>query len=311
MRVSIVVPDDGTSVGLDLRLMRYVVAIAEEGGFQDAADRLQIAQSALSRQVRQLEQDLGFELFHRRPTRLTDAGGIFVEQARRILSEVEQAVRRTRLVATGEVGTLRIGYTVSTTFEVVPRLLYAFGADHPGVTVHGRELWDVELIAALEDGHIDVAIGRGLPHPPGLDRVVLRREQPAVAVRFDNPLADRDSVALRDLRGETFRIFPRDLAPGYYDFTVAAVHSTGETFEIWHNPHPGLRDFPVRDLGGFTLVPPSIGERLPSGVTTIPLTDPLPPIELEALWRPASAPPQAELLLQTARRVAENLGWAA
>lgn len=311
MRISIVVPDDETPVGIDLRLMRYVVAIAEEGGFQDAADRLGIAQSALSRQVRHLEQDLGFDLFRRRPTRLTDAGSVLVEQARRILAEVEQAVRRTRLVAAGEVGTLRLGYTVSTTFEVIPKLLDALHADHPGITAQGRELWDAELVAALGDGDVDVAIGRGLPHPPGVDSKILRREQPAVAVRADHPHAGRSSIALRDLRGETFRFFPRHLAPVYYDFVVGALHSTGETFEIWHNPHPGLRNFDVRELGGFTVLAPSIGDGLPKGVTTIPLSDPLPLIDLEALWRPESLPPQGELLLQTARCLAHTLGWAA
>jgi DNA-binding transcriptional LysR family regulator len=311
VRVSIDVSDDGMPVGIDLRLMRYVVAIADEGGFQDAADWLGIAQSALSRQVGQLEHDLGFDLFHRRPTRLTDAGGVFVEQARRILSQVEQAVRRTRLVAAGEVGTLRLGYTVSTTFEVIPKLLDAFHAEYSGITVRGSELWDAELVAALEAGQVDLAIGRGLPDHPGFDRVLLRREPPAVALRSDHPLADQGSIALRDLRGETVRTFPRHLAPEYYDFVLTALHSTGEIFEIWHNPHPNLRNLSVRDLGGFMFLALSVGEGFPKGVTTIPLADPLPPIVLEALWKPESLSPQGKLLLRTARRLAEALGWLA
>ena len=122
-------------MAIDLRLMRYVIAVAEEGGFQRAADRLLMAQPPLSRQIRDLERELGVTLFERRPVvRLTAAGRVFVESARTILAESDRLVERTVLASRGEYGTIRVGYIYSAVFETLPQLVAAMSRSHPGVT---------------------------------------------------------------------------------------------------------------------------------------------------------------------------------
>jgi DNA-binding transcriptional LysR family regulator len=291
-------------MSVDLRLMRYVVAVAEEGGFQDAANRLHIAQPALSRQVRQLERELGVELFRRRPTRVTEPGQAFVEEARRILAEVDRAVERTRLVARGEVGTVRIGYTMPAAFDALPRLLDRVYGDHQGIEVETGRRWDAELLTNLQDGDFDVLLGYHLASLPGLASAVLRREGLAAVMPAEHPLAPRSGIALRDLRGETFRFLPRRLAPLYVDFVMAAVHSTGETFEVWQSADPRLGTFAVDDLGGFTVVPASVGERLPRSVACVPFTDPLPEVDLDVVWRPDATSSAAQLVVETAHKLA-------
>jgi DNA-binding transcriptional LysR family regulator len=291
---------------VDLRLLRYVIAVAEEQGFQDAADRLHIAQPALSRQVRQLERELGVELFHRRPTRVTEAGRVLVENARRVLADVERAVERTRLVARGDAGTVRLGYTFTAALDEVPRLLARLQRDHPQLEVEMGERWGAELVASLEDGAFDVVVGHHLARSTRLSSAVLRHEGLAAVLQSGHPLAERTGLALHELRGETFRMLPRRLAPLYFDYVVAAVQSAGVDLDVWQNPRAGLRDLSVGDLGGFTIAPSSVGGRLPRGVACVPLTDPLPPIDLSILWQPTTMPSPTQLVVQTARRLAST-----
>lgn len=298
-------------MSLDLRLMRYVIAVAEEGSFQDAADRLDMAQPPLSRQIRQLEQRLGVELFTRRPTRTTEAGRVFVESARRVLAAAADVVDHTRLVARGELGTVRLGYTVSTAYVEVPRLIAALAAEHPGLEVDGSELWDADLDRALDDRQLDASLGRGLPHRPGVAVETLRREPYVVVVGIGHRLAERGAARLCELRGDVFRFFPRHLAPTYYDQVLRAVGATGESFEVWENPVPGLRHLAVRSGEGFSLLPASIREWLPAGVTALDVVDDLPTIDLELLWYPETAPPGVKLLVDTAHRLAASEGWMA
>jgi len=289
--------------------MRYVIAIAEAGSFEAAAERLHMTQPPLSRQIRDLERELGVQLFHRRPTRLTDAGKVFVESARQVLEEAERAVERTREAAGLSRGLVRVGYTVTAAFEEMPKLFAAMRERHPGIRVDAREAWDAELAAAASNGEVDVLLGRHLPIPAGFTTEVLRREDFVVVVGSGHPLATRTSVALRDLRGQTLRFFPRHFAPVYYDHVLAALSSTGETFDVWENPLPGLRNLTL-NLGeeGFMFLPRSVGRQLPAGITCLTVTDELPPIELAISWARQTTP-AVIALVHTARRLARREGW--
>jgi DNA-binding transcriptional LysR family regulator len=296
-------------MSIDLRLMRYVVSVADEGGFQRAAERLRIAQPPLSRQVRELEKWLGVTLFERRPTRPTEAGRVFVEEARRILADVERAVELARAAGQGITGTVRVGYGPTSAYEEVPRLVAVMGERYPGIQVEPHEAWDGELADGLRQGRLDVLLGRYLPRPSGCEAQDVRREPYAVVLSAAHPLADEDEIALRDLRGEVFRFFPRRYGPVYYDAVIASLASTGETFDIWENPTPGMRNLGLRDTGeGFTLLPRSVGELLGPDVRCLPLSDRLPEIALEALWMPNPAPAVATFL-RTADALARAEGW--
>lgn len=229
-------------MSIDLRLMRYVIAVADAGSFEAAAQRLHMTQPPLSRQIRELERQLGAELFHRRPTRLTEAGLVFVESARAVLGEAERTVERTRRAARAQAGKVRVGYTVTTAFEEMPKLFAAMRDQHPDVQVDAHEAWAAELGAAFDEGELDVVLGRHVPVAVVHRRTRLRRDSFAVMVGSEHRLARRETVALRELRGETVRFFPRRFAPRHYDAVLAALHSAGETFPVWENPLPGLRN---------------------------------------------------------------------
>jgi len=291
--------------------MRYVVAVCDEGGFEAAARALHMSQPPLSRQIRDLERELGVALFHRRPTRLTEAGRVFVEAARQILSDVDSAVERTRTAGLADTGTVRLGYTVTTAFYEMPSLFAACRERYPGIRLDAREGWDGALVAAFADGALDALLGRCLPATFEAERITLRRDRLAVVVAAAHPVAGRESVALRQLRGETWRFFPRSFAPHYHDAITSAVRGTGEAFDTWENPLPGLRNLAVSlRRTGFMLLPRSVGDQLPAGLACVPVDDDLPTVDLELLWRTGSAPATLAVV-GTARDLAGRLGWLA
>jgi DNA-binding transcriptional LysR family regulator len=289
--------------------MRYVIAVSEAGSFEAAAERLHMTQPPLSRQIRDLERELGVNLFHRRPARLTEPGHVFVESARRVLAEAGQLVERTRQAARTHTGTVRVGYTVTAAFDEMPKLFAAMRERCPGIHIEAREAWDTELSDALRDGELDVLLGRHVPIPESFDKAVLRHEGFTVVVGAEHRLARRRVVTLRDLRGETLRYFPRRLAPRYYDEVLLALRSTGEDFDVWENPLPGLRNVNVnlRDRG-FMLLPRSLGGLLPAGVAALPVGDRLPAIDLELAWK-RHASPATGVFVATAHQVARTEGW--
>ncbi|MGP4114509.1 LysR family transcriptional regulator [Streptomyces sp. 4N509B] len=304
-------------MSIDLRLMRYVIAVADTGGFERAAAQLHMAQPPLSRQIAALERELGIALFLRRPTRLTPAGRVFVAAARETLQAAERTVALTRQAARRAEGTVRLGYGPTTASTETPLLIAAMADAHPLVRVQARELWDTELTASLRSGETDAALGRHLAAPDGCTVLPLRREDYVAAVHPRHRLAHRREIALRELRGESLRVFARDLAPDYYEAVLVAAGSTGESFPVWENPVPGLRnDFGVHD-SGFMLLPRSVAASLPE-VSVLSLSDDLPAVTLELVLaetaeRPAtpSVPSPLAALAATARAVAADQGWSA
>ena len=228
-------------MAVDLRLMRYVIAVADEGGFQRAAERLLMAQPPLSRQIRDLERELGVALFARRPVvRLTSAGEVFVAAARAILAETEHMVAQTVLAGRGELGTVRVGYVYSAVFDTLPLLVAAMAERHPGVTVDVHEGWTPQLDAALLADGYDVVLSRDIPRRPEYHRESLRREGLVAVVDERHPLALRGSAALREFAGQRFCHPPSRLAPDRYNLMAGMLARTGEVFEFSENPIHGL-----------------------------------------------------------------------
>ncbi|MCV7284570.1 LysR family transcriptional regulator [Mycolicibacterium wolinskyi] len=287
-------------MSIELRTMRYVIAIAEAGGFQRAAEQLHMAQPPLSRQIRELERELGVALFHRRPTRLTAEGHVFVKHARAVLAEAERTVAETRAAGGAAAGVVRVGCGPMSGSTDVPALVHAVAARHPGVVIEVSELWDTALCSALVSGEVDVAIGWHLSVGGELARCVLRREPYVVVVADDHPLAGRTAVKLHEFAGDTFRFLPRRFAAAYYDAVLRAVRSTGVEFAVWENPLPGLRHFGDLHTGGFNVLPTSISRSLPAGLTCLTILDDLPPAELAMVWRPGTGK-AVEAVAATAR----------
>lgn len=222
---------------LELRHLRYFVAVAEEGGFTRAAGRLHIAQPPLSQQVRALEEDLGMRLLDRLPrgVRLTPAGAAFLDEARSILAAVEGAETRVKRVAQGMEGTLAIGLASSAaTHPVVPRLLAEYRERYPRVDLRFVEGNAASLSEAVMAGEAHVAFVRApVDRPPGMrfDKVL---EEPMLAVfARSHPLARLAArrkppwVSLRELASHPLVLVRRPGAPGMYGDLMVACAEAG------------------------------------------------------------------------------------
>ncbi|MFY1699322.1 MULTISPECIES: LysR family transcriptional regulator [unclassified Solwaraspora] len=295
-------------MSVDLRVMRYVVAVAEEGSFEGAARRLHMAQPPLSRQIRDLERQLGVPLFDRRPTRLTDAGAAFVASARRVLDDAESVVRVTRAAGSGQTGTVRLGVVASAAAEVLPRLLAALRVTHPQITVRTQEAWPAELDAGLRAGRFDLVLTRGLPARSDVDRCTVRREPLVAVVDAGHRLALRtdagpddtgpDGVGLADLAGGRLSLPPEELAPGYRSAVLAACVRAGVVVEIADCAQLGWRRVGLADENSFALVPRSLATLPTMDGVVLPLTDEVAAPDLELVWRRDATPP-AGLALAT------------
>src|SRR5579862_2383821 len=215
---------------MELRQLRYFVAVAEELHFRRAAERLHISQPPLSHQIHQLETEMGCLLLARtrRRVELTPAGAAFLRDARAILAELDTAVATARSIATGQSGRLRINFVGSALLSLVPGTVQRFREDRPGVEVELRERATVDQVRAVLDGVVDL----GLVRPPIEDHAALRvqavlREPSVAAVPAGHPLAGRDSLRLADVAPEPLVLFPRDQAPGLHDLIISALAGTG------------------------------------------------------------------------------------
>jgi DNA-binding transcriptional LysR family regulator len=214
---------------MEMRHLRYFVAVAEERNFTRAAERLHIAQPPLSRQIQQLEDILEVALFVRgsRPVELTDAGRFFYSHAQQLLAQSAEVVSMTRRIGKIE-RKFSIGFVGSTLFGLLPEVVRRFRAAHPETEVSLLEMTTMEQIQALKDGLIDVGIGRIRQEDPYIRRIVLREEPLIAALPMGHPLAFVDrGLFLRELVNDTLIIFPKAPRPSYADSVLAAFHDRG------------------------------------------------------------------------------------
>ena len=222
---------------MELRHLRYFVAVAHERNFTRAAERLHIAQPPLSRQIQQLEDELGLQLFEResRPLKTTEAGRLFLEQAIQILERVDAV--RTMMKRLKETGRPRfvIGFAASTMYAALPNLIRRFRAAAPEVELSLVEMVSYEQIAALKEGRIDVGFGRIRLDDPAVRRDVLRNEQLVLVLPVKHPLAAAQGpVSLADLAQEPLVIYPREPRPSYADQVISLFHDRGLEPNIVH-----------------------------------------------------------------------------
>ncbi|HVJ44468.1 MAG TPA: LysR substrate-binding domain-containing protein [Dongiaceae bacterium] len=198
---------------MELRHLRYFVAVAEELHFTRAARRLHMEQPPLSQQIRALEEELGVALLLRskRHVALTGAGQRFLTDARRILREAQQAAEDARRAARGELGELRIGFSSSLPFtSLLPEVLRRYRHAHPDVTLTLREMFTIDQLEALQRDQIDIGLVRFRGSEPSsdLDLRQITRDPLRLVVNAGDPLAKRASVALAELKDYGFIVYP-------------------------------------------------------------------------------------------------------
>jgi DNA-binding transcriptional LysR family regulator len=204
---------------MELRHLRYFVAVAEEKNFTRAAKRLFIAQPPLSRQIQQLEEELGVELIEKgsRPLRLTEAGRFFHAHAQELLAKAAELKSMTQRV--GKIDrTLSIGFVASTLYGLLPDIVRHFREQYPMVEVTFHEMTTMQQLKALKEGVIDVGFGRVKSEDPNIRRIVLREERLIVALPVGHPLAaSGNALGLVDLLMETLIVYPKAPRPSFAD----------------------------------------------------------------------------------------------
>jgi len=200
---------------MNLTRLRYFVVVAEELHFGRAAERLHMAQPPLSQQIRQLEHELGSDLFDRttRRVELTGAGRTLLPQARRLLAQADAVDRLMIEHRSGGAGELRLGFVDSASYEMMPRLLRAHRERHPGITFELHSMSSEAQRLALLDGELDLGIARTRGDEAGLDHRIILEEPLFLAVSTDHRLASRKSTSLSQLVGESFISFSRTQSP--------------------------------------------------------------------------------------------------
>ncbi|MDU6452798.1 MAG: LysR substrate-binding domain-containing protein, partial [Enterobacter hormaechei] len=217
-------------MNIELRHLRYFVAVAEELHFGRAAARLNISQPPLSQQIQILEQQVGARLLARtnRSVSLTAAGKQFLADSRQILSMVEDAAARAERLYLGETGELRIGFTSSAPFiSAVSQTLSSFRRNFPDVHIQTREINTREQISPLNEGSLDLGLMRNTQLPDTLAWQVILREPLMAMIPRDHPLAAQHSVSLAELAKEPFVFFDPQVGTGLYDDILGLMRRYG------------------------------------------------------------------------------------
>lgn len=215
---------------MELRHLRYFVAVARERNFTRAAETLHIAQPPLSRQIQQLEDELGIDLIEAgsRPLRLSEAGRLFYEQAVQVLERVDEMKAMVGRLHDSNRNRFGMGFVASTLYGKLPEVIRSYRAARPGVELTLLELTSVEQIAALKEGRIDAGFGRIPFDDPALDRQLLRNEKLIAAVPANHPvLARAGSLALAALAAEPLIVYPKAPRPSYADQVLSLFRDAG------------------------------------------------------------------------------------
>lgn len=264
-------------MNIELRHLRYFLAVAEELHFGRAAQRLNISQPPLSQQIMQLEQEIAAKLFTRtnRSVQLTPAGQQFLSDARAILQQVEQAAGRAARLERGEEGELRIGFTSSAPFTgLVSNALYQFRQRWPQVHIQMQEINTRQQLAPLHEGQLDLGVMRNTALPSDLRHQLLLREPLRAVVHWAHPLADAESISISDLANEPFVFF--DPQGG------TALH--GEILSLLHRYH--IKPYIMQEVGeamtilglvatglGVSILPASFARARLADVVWLPLRE--------------------------------------
>lgn len=225
---------------MDLRQLRYFVAVARERNFTRAAEQLHVAQPPLSRAIQQLEEDIGVPLLVRssRPIKLTDAGRFLYEQSLQLLGRFEQTKANTRRLGKAERSVLSIGFVSSTLYGGLPQVLRHLRKHFPELDVQLVELLSAQQTEALKAGRIDVGFGRIRVADPAVERMIMREERLVIALPGDDPLLELGAgpLSLDVLEGRSLIVYPKQPRPSFADSVLSLLADrnvrTAEVMEV-------------------------------------------------------------------------------
>jgi len=276
---------------VELRHLRYFVAVGEEEHFGRAAQRLHVAQPALSRQIQDLEREIGFKLFDRlsRGVKISSAGRLFLEEARGILQLLNDATERAQRVARGQTGTLRVGFTENASWRgVVPDALRLFRERYPDAELQLNPLPSLQQLDAVRAGRLDAAFMLNAPKPDReLEQLLVAVNNLALAAPAAHPLTQSRRVRLRDMTEARFIWFPRRESAEFYDRLMYECFRGGLK-------SPRIVQEASNEATILTLVAHGMGVgfvletarwRCPENVVILKVTDLELPLPLSLVWR--------------------------
>jgi LysR family transcriptional regulator, benzoate and cis,cis-muconate-responsive activator of ben and cat genes len=278
---------------MELRHLRYFVAVAEEENVSRAALKLHVSQPGISRQIHDLEDEIGFQLFERsaKSVRLTGAGKVFLTEARVVLQHADDAVKKARAVSGGTNGEINVGYAPSLTIQILPQALRNFQEKFPGVRVVLHDLSTEEMLSQIGEKKLQVAL---TVRPSaklllGLKFEELARYAMCVAVAPKNPLAKSKSVSLEQISREPLIAYSRKDYPEYHAMLEKLFAPVGRKPRII-GEHDGVSSIvaAVEAGRGFALVPSCVASMVGPRLKLLPLKPVLPAVPVVAIWRKES-----------------------
>src|SRR5580658_5608336 len=294
---------------MELRHLRYFVAVGEEQHYRRAASRLRVAQPALSRQIQDLEAEVGFKLFERLPrgVKLSAAGKQFLQDARRILQEVNEAAGRAGRVARGLSGTLRVGFAENASWRgVVPDSFRRFREQQPDAELQLQPAASLEQLEAIRSGRLDAGFVNFMPKSdPELDQLLVARQHVELAAPKKHPLTRLKKLRLRDLTDASFVWFPRRANPAFYDRMMLECYRGGLK-------SPRIVQEGVNEPTILSLVSTGMGVgwvlatarwRCPKSVVILPVVDLNMRLTLVLVWRKDNASPLLANFIAEVRRL--------
>ena len=269
---------------MELRQIRSFLSIAETLHFGRTAELIHLSQPALSLQIRALEEEVGVRLFerNRRKTTLTAEGAAFRDDAAAALSQLEQAIRRARLAASGKLGLLRIGFVSTAGSEMVPHIIRQFRESNPDVEFSLRNVLTAQQVQMLESGALDIGFLR-LPigEHASLDVVTVHRERFVLVVPASHKLAKRKKVRLREVADEEFVMYERRYAPGFHDLMFGILRDARITPNVSQSAVeiPTLISLVASGMG-ITIMPASVFKHYVGSVVACEILDRIPMSEI-------------------------------
>ncbi|HEY9637977.1 MAG TPA: LysR substrate-binding domain-containing protein [Coleofasciculaceae cyanobacterium] len=294
---------------MELRHLRYFIAVAEELHFTRAAERLQIAQPPLSQQIRSLEEELGVQLFKRtkRRVNLTEAGQVFLEEARQVLIQFEQAVQAAKRASRGEIGRLAVGVNSSATQSFLPSVLQVFRERFPCVKLVLHELASYQQVQGIHDNRIDIGfLWLANVDDSALSFLPMLREPLIVALPETHSLANLPQIPLNALANEPFVLPPRQLGAGFYSQIISFCQQAGFSPKIAQEARLTQTIVSLVAGGvGISLVPASLQNLQKVGVVYKSLEGQQAEMEMAAVWRRDNSSQVLQEFLKVVREIAQ------
>ncbi|MEK8129930.1 LysR substrate-binding domain-containing protein [Paenibacillus filicis] len=279
---------------MDLKKLRYFIAVAEELHFNRAAKKLNMTQPPLSQQIQSLEEELGVQLLDRtkREVRLTPAGTIFLEESRSLIAQLERSIQRTQLAAQGKTGQLTLAFVDSAVGGTMVNVIKQFRERFPHVQLTLLEMTSAQQLKALHDGAIHIGFLRSADRSAFIASRLYTNESPVAVLPVTHPLASSSTLSLQSLADEAFVWFPHQMGGSFHDLLVGICREHGFEPRIVQE---AVQMYTIVNLVaagiGISIVPSSVSVFQRSDVVFLPFHEDTPQLPLYAAWQPDNRNP--------------------